>query len=366
MMRSLKSAVFEEKLNDFFISSSNKLHVIPNAGLNEIEQLERFVENCQIMIIDKHFVKNSDTGVVYLNKNIPLDKDTKFIYLLYDDHAKHFDLITSMKAFVQKNYWCDFCKTAYQTKYLHKCAFICDSCKSLDCDTTSVDRFLIPKKCSNCKKKLFSENCKIKHLHNYCKKIKKCPHCNTVLLQRHVCGPDAVWCNNCCESVGPCHECFIRKTKKNVNRKQDKRNDYIFFDFEAIENQETHIHEVNLAKAVQIKQCCFNEPIRCASCVKMHTFYNIQGFCSWLFRQRNSVFIAHNMKGYDGIFILQYILKNLLPTDKPPELIANGTKLIMIEFRQNKIIDSASFLPMPLASFSKSFGIKELKKGNIL
>ena len=69
------------------------------------------------------------------------------------------------------------------------------------------------------------------------------------------------------------------------------------------------------------------------------------------------------MKGYDGVFIMNYILSNLTPHDKTPNVINCGSKLLLISFNNVKIIDSFSFIPIGLAEFPKAFGIKELKKG---
>ena len=47
--------------------------------------------------------------------------------------------------------------------------------------------------------------------------------------------------------------------------------------------------------------------------------------------------------------------------DKTPDVLMNGSKILSLKFRKIKIIDSLSFLPMPLDKFSKTFDIKELK-----
>jgi hypothetical protein len=49
-----------------------------------------------------------------------------------------------------------------------------------------------------------------------------------------------------------------------------------------------------------------------------------------------------------------------------PVILLKGAKLLSIEFRGIKLIDSLSFLPMPLRKFSKNFDLKELKKGLLL
>ena len=71
------------------------------------------------------------------------------------------------------------------------------------------------------------------------------------------------------------------------------------------------------------------------------------------------------MKGYDGPLLINYIISNMLPEEikKAPDIIANGCKIICVHWRSIKIIDSYSFIPLPLSGFAKTFGLKELKKG---
>ena len=360
MNRSFKNKEFTQRLNDFFQETSGQIELKRDAGIAEISQIETFLNKTQIMVVSKDFIKNTDDGVVYLNKDLVLDAHTKFIYLLYEDN--HYDLITSMQAFTASNCWCDFCKQAYRDKQAHGCRLICKACKSVDCATTKADVFTPPVKCTKCSLSLHSATCSLKHSIDFCKQKKKCDKCNMFLGRRHVCGEDANWCYNCNESVQPEHKCFMRKGD---SPPQKSPTGYVFFDFEASEHPESHIHSVNLAKAVHVDTCCLDKEAghRCTKCVKMHTFLNINDFCEWMFTFRNTTFIAHNMKGYDGVFILQYILRNKLQDDAPPKILAVGTKLLKINFRQNRIIDSASFLPMPLSAFSKTFSISEVKKG---
>lgn len=56
----------------------------------------------------------------------------------------------------------------------------------------------------------------------------------------------------------------------------------------------------------------------------------------------------------------------MLPTESAPKFISTGTKLLSIQFRQTKYIDSHCFIPMPLSAFPKTFGLTELKKGKLL
>jgi hypothetical protein len=44
-------------------------------------------------------------------------------------------------------------------------------------------------------------------------------------------------------------------------------------------------------------------------------FNNNNDFCYWLLEQKNYTGFAHNLKAYDGIFIMKYIVDNPLLTD---------------------------------------------------
>ena len=75
--------------------------------------------------------------------------------------------------------------------------------------------------------------------------------------------------------------------------------------------------------------------------------------------RRKVICIAHNFKGYDSYFILEECYKQYLK----PEQLVNGAKILSLSVMGLKFIDSMSFLPMPLSSFPKAFGLQELKKG---
>ena len=125
-------------------------------------------------------------------------------------------------------------------------------------------------------------------------------------------------------------------------------------------------HEPNLIVSTRLCVECVNKTNFCdGELCKTYVFYNNNEFGSWLFHSRNKNFIAvaHNMKSYDGFFIMRFIINNLLPTDNLPEILLNGSKLLVIKFNGVKIIDSINFIPMALSKLPKTFGLAELKKG---
>ena len=67
----------------------------------------------------------------------------------------------------------------------------------------------------------------------------------------------------------------------------------------------------------------------------------------------------HNLKGFDGVFIMNSLYKLNF---KVSDIMGTGTK--MLHFKHKNLIfkDSLSLLNMPLANFTKTFALVELKK----
>jgi hypothetical protein len=60
---------------------------------------------------------------------------------------------------------------------------------------------------------------------------------------------------------------------------------------------------------------------------------------------------------------MQYIVKNIKPNERLPEILLNGSKILCINFAGVRIIDSINFMPMALSKLPKTFNLQELKKG---
>ena len=53
-------------------------------------------------------------------------------------------------------------------------------------------------------------------------------------------------------------------------------------------------------------------------------FQNINYLSNWALIQKKTYEIAHNLKGFDGVFILKYFLENILPFERTPDVILTG------------------------------------------
>ena len=97
-------------------------------------------------------------------------------------------------------------------------------------------------------------------------------------------------------------------------------------------------------------------------------------FCLWLFQTNHegAIAIAHNSKGlsfiillfitllfagYDGQFVMQWIRKQA----REPNTIERGLEILSLEYNGVKMIDSLSYLTMPLSAFPKTLGFDAAK-----
>lgn len=317
-------------------------------NLDDIKNIENLL-NIQINVV---CAENFNT-VIYKG-----DKKETIIYLYKT--GNHFDVINSITGFHGCSYYCRKCDTKYENKDNHTCKniTICKMCKNPEHEI--VNKIY----CEKCNRFCFNEDCLGKH-NQVCDEFYKCKDCNKILerIKTHECG--YFKCKNCSEFVEEKnHECHInyKKQKGGIcdevclcnepNVKKDKgcsySEKYIWFDYEA--QQDTGIHIPNLIITQDYNG-------------KKERFENNETFCKWLISKehRGFTFIAHNSKSYDSHFILKYCIDNGIK----PYTIYNGTKIMLLEIEtiKLKIIDSLNFIMSPLASFPKTFGLKELKKG---
>ena len=324
----------------------------------------------------------------------------------------HFDTITKINAMFCTQYYCNSCRKAFKSRTQHSCKVWCSICGEKDCEWKNE------MKCNDCNMICRSAECFEKHKKgkkitfskdkgthpSYCEQFWQCLECK-VKLKRSIRNPEIHECGEIeckvCETfyVGEEHLCYMRATSKNNEPRK-----FIFFDFEC--EQQTGIHKPNYAVVHMICKYCLNEPInddstcvhcgaRCNICKKWNKKHEefekepciecgkrqiiFEGiskvgdveitagtkFCKWLIQEQNmnSKVLAHNARSYDSYFILSYMKENMI---EPESIIMSGKKIMYMKIGKGlniDILDSLNFLPMPLASLPKSFGLTELKKG---
>lgn len=145
------------------------------------------------------------------------------------------------------------------------------------------------------------------------------------------------------------HRCFLKRSKPVPSNEK-----LIFFDFETTQTTGEHIVNYAVAQYTDGRTFTFEADESDDACSK---------FCTFLLTAVHKSFtaVAHNMKGFDGQFVVGWMLRQGLT----PEIIPNGSKIMCINIPSLnlRVIDSFNFLPMRLANLPKTFGIQEIKKG---
>ena len=372
-------------------------------GLDEVERFQAVLPDYQVNVV------TTNPNDLFLFRGPPREKKLHLFY-----HDNHFDVLTSLPGFLDTQYFCDICDKGYKTFEHHRCHKICQCCFNAKKEECQLSEWL---HCADCDRSFKNPTCFANHKkapnrskvtikaktktdpRTICQRIRRCTTCGTTVKDRHECGKR--YCRNC-ESHQPYdHLCYMQTIKDkeggeevvddeeildledddSMEEKKDALT-YIFFDFECTQEDELddggYLHVPNYCVAHRVcLNCIENEDIHqdCDSCGKReHVFSgrNTQtDFCKWLLENKESTAIAHNMKGYDGHFILDY-MNNI---GLCPIVVMNGAKLMSIDLKEKarnkkkkdvmtlRIIDSCNFIPAPLSSFPKTFGLTEMKKG---
>ena len=331
---------------------------IGSCGIDEVKQFQAYLTDYQINIVSKEH----QNSIIFSGP----DKEKRIYLFLHDNH---FDVITSMPAFVARKKYCHNCKKGYDHVRSHLCGDTCKLCYFQNCPIVSWIS------CSDCNRFFKSQECFDRHKQNVgnaksiCLSTAKCPHCHLVFDRTrlrpdlHHCGLKR--CSTCEKYVGiEDHQCYMQPVKEkpaletsmcddeaDEDVHESGYNELLFFDFECIQENGTH------------------EPNLCVIQNEAGDEWVFQGdntrneFCEWLFTKEHEgcIVVAHNFQGYDGYFIQQYLHENGVI----PEVIMRGAKILTmyVPMLKIKFIDSLSFIPMRLADFPKTFGLNELAKG---
>jgi hypothetical protein len=142
---------------------------------------------------------------------------------------------------------------------------------------------------------------------------------------------------------------------------------YVIYDFESMITADGK-HVPNLCVLHKVCADCFSKPmvpeIQC-SCERFRKVFSgldtVDQFGNWVFakKRKNTICLAHNAKGYDLHFVMDYLHRHVIK----PAIIQNGRKIMSLKVGTIKFLDSLNFLPMALSKLPGAFGLKELAKG---
>ena len=338
-------------------------------GIPELHQFQQALgPSYQLLVM----LRKKPFDLIFIGPEAP-----NMIRLLKADD--HFDGLTSFPAFLNRSYYCIECQRGFNTddKANHICqGRRCSACGRFDCE--DYVRGTRPAEyCNLCHCKFYGAHCIREHMvTKQCQSVKTCLKCQAqyrvVPNRRHRCG--MAKCPVCKNWVNiNDHRCFIQAVKEKEEEEETEEPTeegggcmvapplplFVYADFEAMQDHEG----------------VFVPNLLCYSSSEEEEIHVLEGEdCALQFleqldeladvpdsdSEREIIIIFHNFKGFDSVFILNELYQQ---QREVTEQLTVGAKVLSFKSGPLKFIDSLSFLPMPLAAFSNTFNLTELKKG---
>lgn len=355
------SAVLDQRVTE--ICEYCDIDTTRGCGLTEIKKVQDYLGDAYSIVgySDRFGKTTLFTG--------PQGPDKKRLNLYFEND--HFDVIQSLTATFACSYYCEMCHFRYNNKVEHKkCPYTCPCCHTQP--PCRVDFQNI--RCNECLRDFRGDECFRLHKDSgLCARMKRCGKCcaSYWIKKKHLCGQK--YCRTC-NAVKPVrHLCFMPVNSRQPNREQFL---LIFYDFEAMQgnlrsdNENVFLHEVNLCVAQQACQSYIAsdniENIYSICGERQHIFYAENPVANFLeyvskvpHKFKSVVLLAHNMKSYDGHFILKEMLQE--EQRWKPKIIFSGHKILSITCGRFKFLDSLNYLPTSLAKLPKMFNFPESK-----
>lgn len=245
----------------------------------------------------------------------------------------------------------------------HTCAGSCICCGRSDCPAEQ------PICCHLCQLNCKSNGCLTRHLAECCPR-RVCRRCNLCGLGAHegfACDEYKCGCGQVLKRNDEQHECWVQSLR--LKPPSEKIGVY---DFECgIAKEGVHFPYL-LTLWFPYEDPCINLFEEYAREVQdlenpVYVFFGDSALNVFADQLSNAALkkyclFAHNAKSYDHHFIEKYLRERSFPYEKT----CRGRKVLEMIVKSNKLTfrDSVSFIPAPLRTFSKSFGIRELAKGH--
>ena len=297
----------------------------------------------------------------------------KQICLLKSDD--HYDACTSFSAFVNRSYWCSLCEKGFNVNDAknHPCeGRSCHSCNRADCPEYKRNGHP-PLICDWCHCRFFGENCFQHHLTTKtCQTHKTCLKCfaqyNVIKGKRHRCGFAA--CPSCKQVVDmQTHKCFIqphveKESQPEMNEEGNEKQPlppplFVWADIEAMQLPDRQFQANMLCYRTSESENIVTHKGKDCVCTFLHDLDEATDIPNDD-RDREVIVIFHNLKGFDGVFIINelYVQKRTVENQ-----LTIGCKVLAFQSGSLTFKDSLCFIPFPLAAFPATFNLQELKKG---
>ena len=346
-------------------------------GLPELEAFQKYLApNYQLKVISRQ----KPFFIIFRGPEAP-----NIIRLLKS--GDHFEGCTSFKGFTNRSYWCDLCDKGYD--HNNAAEHSCEGRTCRACNRThpqpcpDYDRFSTPcLPCNKCYFKFYGQNCLSYHqASKECGKYRKCLTCfagyKVDKKQPHRCYTEE--CYSCSLTVNITeHKCFIQPPfeppppqQRNANG-ESTANEVpdpimIYADIECMLTEERGFVPNLLCYIVEgdsdittikSEDCLDGE--NCVDRFISHLDDRAHPADDNTIEEQPLIILFHNLKGFDGIFILNSLYKAMRTVE---EQLTIGAKVLSFKSGALVFKDSLCFLPMPLSNFPATFDLREKKKG---
>ena len=338
------------------------IRVLDSENIQRIEQYGTFVDNDNVVVLyrEKIFLDSN-----YTNPN-------------FDQNVTHhFHAVVKVSAFLGFSFYCFKCEVGVvggEKNFGHRCpdlAYFCYACWDRNCVITTPKNINEAElRCPKCfircpSTQCFSVHKKYKNCdYFYCwsckQKIKREPKGRSFetvyeVKLRHKC---AKTCRVCRLPIFPDHKCFM--VRQHFKESNDK---YLFIDFETDQSDESGKHRVIYCFMKWLIVDAHNKWDGTTVGEKeFGVHYNVlEEVGNFLFaedRFPGYSIVAHNMRGFDGCFLLDYLIRHGIE----PHISSDGLKLLIVKIGGSlrmRLIDSLNFLQISLAEFPRTLGLPE-------
>ena len=339
-------------------------------GLAELDKFQKYLSTLDPPYQLKVMSRQKPFFIIFRGPEAP-----NIIRLLKS--GDHFEGCTTFQGFVNRSYWCDHCDKGFDHNNAadHSCeGRTCRACHRNNCP--DYDRLSTPcLPCNKCHFKFYGQHCLQYHQSsNRCSKYKKCQSCfagyKVDKKHPHRCFHEE--CYSCGHTVNITeHTCYIQPPfeppppqQRNANGESTANEvpppKLIYADIECLLTEERGFIPNLLCYRGEWQSTITT--IRSEGCVDIflnHLDDHAHPADDSTIEEQPLIILFHNLKGFDGIFILNSLYKAMRTVE---EQLTIGAK---VSFKSGALVfkDSLCFLPMPLSSFPSTFNLTELKKG---
>ncbi|XP_065353932.1 uncharacterized protein LOC135948540 isoform X3 [Cloeon dipterum] len=389
----------------WFLKNLN-LSLEEGAGTEHLKRIQQLLGNdYKLIVYSGHSNESRSFGSAYS----PGDESKKHIYLAYDQETHHYDMMKNPASYLLTRIYCTFCeKGLFNERHTD-----CPGSKCTKCNLACKSDVRLPekRKCDDCNFEFLTNMCFEGHKeHRKCEERKICRKCCLLIDYKllngknHIC--NTRHCQNCEKFVKLPHVCYIRKPRPSKNLEEKDSNTLITFaDFECTQHDEVladnrdgvrRIHRVNLVCSQTVCKNCRDREINdedpqcevcgmrelCISNINDPNLNVVKAFLEMLNEKSSGkhrpdnakgslldhVCLFHNLKGYDGVLILNEILRSNKWTVK--SVILNGLTVMQLEIVYIEsgvritFKDFINFVPCSLSKLPKAFKLSnDLAKG---